>query len=108
MQANFSEKNQIRAYNLQCYMFIHPPGVDSLSSLPSLFLTSEPLCGRSPTESEEKYLSDNTVSLQANIFIYYLPTIFKLQHLPPPSYAAHRQTSGRLPKTFLVGRMLKL
>ena len=24
-------------HNLQCYMFIHPPGVDSLSSLPSLF-----------------------------------------------------------------------
>ena len=89
-------------------MFIHPPGVDSLSSLPSLSPTSEPLCGRSPTESEEKYLSDNTVSLQANIFIYYLPTIFKLQHLPPPSYAAHIQMSGRLPKMLLVGRMLKL
>ena len=56
-------------------MFIHPPGVDSLSSLSSLFLTSEPLCGRSPAESEEKYLSDKPVSLRANILIYYLPII---------------------------------
>ena len=89
-------------------MFIHPPGADSLCSLPSLFPTSRPLCGRSSAESEEKCLSDKPVSSQANIFIYYLPTIFKLQHLPPPSCAAHRQTSGRLPKMLLVGRILKL
>ena len=66
-------------------MFIHPPGADSLCSLPSLFPTSRPLCGRSPTESEEKYLSDKLIPLAAKIFIYYLPIIVKLQQLPPPS-----------------------
>ena len=68
-------------------MFIHPPGADSLCSLPSLFPTSEPLCGRLPTEREEKYLLDQLISSQANNFIYYLPInlpiISKLPHLPP-------------------------
>ena len=77
-------------------MFIHPPGVDSLSSLPSPFLTSEPLCGRSPAESEEKYLSDKPVSLLANILIYYLPIIFKLQHLPPPAQPTGKRLGGCL------------
>ena len=84
MQAHFPEKNQIRAYNLQCYMFIHPPGADSLCSLPSLFPTSRPLCGRSPAESEEKYLSDKPVSSQTYLFIICQPFLsFNISLLLP-------------------------
>ena len=43
-------------------MFIHPPGADSLCSLPSLLPTSRPLCKRLPTESEKQYLSDKLTS----------------------------------------------
>ena len=81
----FFRKEPNQCVNLQCYMSIHPPGADSLCSLPSLFPTCTPLCGRSPTESEEKYLSDKLIPQPANIFIYYLPIILKLQQLPPPS-----------------------
>ena len=50
-------------------MFIHPPGADSLCSLPSLFPTCTPLCGRLPTESEEKYLWDKLTSWLAYILL---------------------------------------
>ena len=96
------QKREKLGHNLQCYMFIHPPGADSLCSLPSLFPTSEPLCGRLPTEREEKYLLDQLISLQANNFIYYLPInlpiISKLPHLPLPPWATQVQMPRGLPE----------
>ena len=104
MQAYFSEKNQL-GHNLQRYMCIHAPGTDSLCSLPSLFPTSRPLCGRLPTESEQKYLSHKLISQQQKIFLYYLPIILKLQYLTPPFWATLRQMPKGLPEGLPMGRM---
>ena len=77
-------------------LHVHSPTWCRLTFFPSISFpgaTSRPLCGRSPTEIEKRYLSDKLISLQGNIFIYYLLVILKLQQLPPPPL----QPTGKCP-----------